>query len=118
MHLAEVFYDDMEQLEPALAAVHPRDEQGTVTRGAKDRFALILIGWLGWLGGPQDYTQQHGHPRLRMRHADVPIDTSMRDAWARSMTRAMAECELPAEVQRYLEARFADVATFLQNRVR
>jgi hemoglobin len=113
LQLAEAFYDDMEEREPALAAVHRRDEHGKVTREARDRFALFLVGWLG---GPQDYTERHGHPRLRMRHAEVPVDTAMRDAWVRSMTRAMEACALPAEVQRYLQARFGEVATFLRNR--
>lgn len=113
LQLAETFYDDMEAHEPALAAVHRRDAQGRVTREARDRFALFLVGWLG---GPQDYTERHGHPRLRMRHAEVPVDTAMRDAWVRSMTRAMIACEVPGEVQRYLEARFGEVATFLRNR--
>ena len=52
----------------------------------RERFGLFLIGWLG---GPQDYIEQHGHPRLRMRHGRVPVDAAMRDAWLRCMYKAL-----------------------------
>ena len=70
---------------------------------------------MGWLGGPDDYVRDHGHPRLRMRHARVPVDSSMRDAWVRCMTAAMDECEIPAGTRAFLRQRFAEVATFLRN---
>ena len=54
------------------------DDAGRVSRVARDRFALFLIGWLG---GPQTYVETHGHPRLRMRHARVRVDSAARDAW-------------------------------------
>jgi hemoglobin len=110
--LVEAFYDDMEQHEPALAAVHRQDEPGKVSRGSRDRFALFLIGWLG---GPQTYTEQHGHPRLRMRHARVPVGTDLRDAWLRSMGRAMDKQGLQGAVRAFLATRFAEVADFLRN---
>ncbi len=44
---------------------------------------------IGWQGGPQDYSEQHGHPRLRMHHSRVAVDTAMRDAWLRCMTLAL-----------------------------
>ncbi|CAN5754783.1 group II truncated hemoglobin [soil metagenome] len=110
--LAEAFYDVMEESEPALAKLHPLDEHGKITRGARDRFALFLVGWLG---GPQDYMEKHGHPRLRMRHGRVPVSEPMRDAWIRCMHTAMIQRNLDPEVRVYLEARFAEVATFLRN---
>jgi hemoglobin len=86
--IVERFYDGMERLEPELATLHERDAAGRVSRAARDRFALFLIGWLG---GPQDYVARHGHPRLRMRHAHVRVDVAMRDAWLRCMSAAL-EC--------------------------
>lgn len=109
--LAERFYDVMEAEEPVLAALHELDA-GKVARGPRDRFGLFLVGWLG---GPQDYMATHGHPRLRMRHARVPVDVAMRDAWLRCMTRAMSETPMDASLRRYLEQRFAEVADFLRN---
>jgi hemoglobin len=110
--LAEAFYDDMEQHEPALTAVHRQDAPGKVSRGSRDRFALFLVGWLG---GPQDYTAQHGHPRLRMRHAQVPVNVALRDAWLRSMGRAMDARGISGPVRTFLDARFAEVADFMRN---
>ncbi len=111
--IVERFYDAMEVYEPALAALHPLDEAGKVSRGSRDRFALFLIGWLG---GPQDYVERHGHPRLRMRHGRVPIDAAMRDAWLRSMGRALDEEAIGDDVRSYLDIRLAEVAKFLENK--
>ena len=110
--LAEAFYDDMEVNEPALTAVHHQEPPGKVSRRSRDRFGLFLIGWLG---GPQDYTEQHGHPRLRLRHGKVPVGTGLRDAWLRSMRRAMTQRGIDGPVRTYLDARFAEVADFLRN---
>jgi len=109
--LAERFYDVMETEEPALAALH-RMEAGRIDRTSRDRFGLFLVGWLG---GPQEYTEQHGHPRLRMRHARVPVDVAMRDAWLRCMNRAMEETPMHPALREYLDHRFAEVADFLRN---
>ena len=111
--LVERFYDAMGRDEPALARLHVCDEQGQVTREARDRFALFLIGWLG---GPQDYIAQHGHPRLRMRHGRVPVDIAMRDAWLRAMATALDEEGVSGDVRSFLDARFAEVADFMRNR--
>jgi hemoglobin len=110
--LVEKFYDLMSEREPALARLHPCEPDGRVARESRDRFALFLIGWLG---GPQDYVAQHGHPRLRMRHARVAVDVAMRDAWLRCMTAAMTELAVTGDVRRFLDARFAEVADFMRN---
>jgi hemoglobin len=111
--LAEAFYDAMDEREPALARLHELDERGRVSRGMRDRFGLFLVGWLG---GPQHYVEKHGHPRLRMRHAPVPVDPAMRDAWLRAMRAAMDARKVDGEVRSFLDARFAEVADFLINR--
>lgn len=111
--LVEDFYDAMSEYEPALARLHPCDEQGRVDRGSRDRFALFLIGWLG---GPQHYMERHGHPRLRMRHGKVPVDTAMRDAWMRSMVRALDKQKITGDVRGFLEAKLSEVADFLRNK--
>ena len=110
--LVETFYDVMSEREPALARLHVCTPDGKVDRGSRDRFAMFLVGWLG---GPEDYVQQHGHPRLRMRHAKVAVDIAMRDAWMRCMTAAMDELAIDGEVRAFLDARFAEVADFMRN---
>lgn len=110
--LTEIFYDVMSESEPALARLHPCEPEGIVARGPRDRFALFLIGWLG---GPNDYVQQYGHPRLRMRHARVAVDIAMRDAWLRCMAKAMDAHGVAGELRTWLDTRFADVADFMRN---
>lgn len=110
--LAARFYDHMDAEELALARLHELDEHGKVSRGARERFSAFLVEWLG---GPSRYSPVHGHPRLRMRHARVPVDTSMRDAWLRCMTRAMDDLGVDGDLRRFLDARFAEVADFLRN---
>ena len=110
--LVERFYDAMTELEPALARLHPCDDDGRVVRSSRDRFALFFIGWLG---GPQDYIARHGHPRLRMRHARVPVDSRMAEAWMRCMRKAFDDCSVTGDVRDYLDARLGEVASFMRN---
>ena len=109
--LVERFYDAMEEHEPELAALHPL-EAGRVSRVSRDRFALFLIGWLG---GPQEYMRLHGHPRLRMRHAHVPVTVAMRDAWLRSMRLALADPSISPELVAFLDQKLSELADFLRN---
>ena len=110
--LVECFYDIMDRSEPALAALHELDAAGRVSRRNRDRFGSFLEGWLG---GPDDYVRDNGHPRLRMRHGRVAVDVAMRDAWLRCMYAALDECEVSAELQAFLRPRFAEVADFMRN---
>jgi hemoglobin len=110
--IAERFYDVMEAEEPDLARLHPLDAGGRITRGARDRFGLFLVEWLG---GPTRYSPVHGHPRLRMRHGELPVTSAMGSAWLRCMARALEEAGAPPEVRAFLAARFAQIAENLRN---
>ncbi len=110
--LASRFYDHMDESEPALARLHEVDEHGHVSPGTRERFAHFLVEWLG---GPMVYSTVHGHPRLRMRHAKVKVDSAMRDAWLRCMQKAMDDLAITGEVRSFLDGRFAEVASFLVN---
>lgn len=110
--LVAAFYDAMEEAEPELTALHKLNENGGVHASVRERFGMFLVGWLG---GPQDYVAQHGHPRLRMRHAQVLVDEPMRDAWLRSMRRAMDARGVQGPLRKFLDQRFAEVADFLRN---
>lgn len=111
--LVERFYDAMSELEPTLARLHPLDAEGRVARESRDKFALFFIGWLG---GPQDYVAQNGHPRLRMRHAHVPVDDDMVRAWMRCMREAMQRSGVEPEMRDFLEARLQPLAAHMRNR--
>ena len=110
--LVERFYDVMSEREPALARLHRCDPDGKVDRGSRDRFALFLIGWLG---GPQDYIEQHGHPRLRMRHFPFRIAERERDEWLWCMDRALDEHPMPDETRAFLRERFHGLADHMRN---
>jgi len=111
--LGRAFYAHMAEDERELAAVHALDSEGKIAEGTQLRFIEFLTEWLG---GPQVYSPRFGHPRLRMRHAHVAIGTDMRDAWLRSMQKALDTIGAEGDVRRFLDGRFAEVADFLRNR--
>ncbi|MFL6098554.1 MAG: globin, partial [Actinomycetales bacterium] len=82
--------------------------------GAEERLLLFLEQY--W-GGPTTYSDQRGHPRLRMRHAPFAVTPDQRDRWLGHMKVAVDELELPPEQRDllwdYLErAAYAMVNTF------
>jgi hemoglobin len=75
-----------------------------------------LAGFLAQLwGGPPRYSEERGHPRLRMRHLPFTIGPAERDAWLGHMRGAVAEMDPPAEVRDALLDYFAQAADFLMN---
>ncbi len=67
-------------------------------------------------GGPTTYSEQRGHPRLRMRHAPFPIGPAERDRWLLLMSAAIAEVELDAQVAAAIWPYFVDTAAAMMNR--
>ena len=67
-------------------------------------------------GGPTDYSDQRGHPRLRMRHAAFPIDARARDRWLTHMRAALDDQGLPPEQEAVLWQYLQGAAFGLQNR--
>ena len=80
--------------------------------GAEDRLRGFLIFRFG---GPQNYIQDRGHPKLRMRHAPFVVNQEARDRWISLMRNALDETELPYEADTTLRMFFDGVATFLIN---
>jgi hemoglobin len=70
-----------------LRPLYPEEDLGP----AEERLRLFLIQY--W-GGPTTYSQQRGHPRLRMRHAPFRITPIERDAWLACMRVAVDEQNL------------------------
>jgi hemoglobin len=87
VRLVERFYAGVAQDEP-LRALYPEDDLGP----AAQRLTMFLEQY--W-GGPTTYSQQRGHPRLRMRHAPFRVDPDMRDRWLAHMRDAVRSLELP-----------------------
>ena len=80
--------------------------------GAEERLYLFLCFRFG---GDTRYTEQRGHPRLRMRHMSFRIGEAERDRWVELMSAAMLECDISPGARTGLEAFFAQVADFMRN---
>lgn len=81
--------------------------------GAEKRLRGFLIFRFG---GPQQYIEERGHPRLRMRHAPFPVNQAARDRWMELMGRAMRETDVPEEAAAILRSYFESTATAMMNR--
>lgn len=68
--------------DPVLRPMYPEQDLA----GAKERLTGFLEQY--W-GGPTTYSEQRGHPRLRMRHMPFTIDGDARDRWLHHMTTAV-----------------------------
>jgi len=80
--------------------------------GAEERLRDFLIFRFG---GPSRYLESRGHPRLRMRHMPFVIDLEARNRWMETMNAAMAECQLPADINDVLRRFFDGTSTFMIN---
>ena len=79
---------------------------------APHRLEMFLVQY--W-GGPRDYQQERGHPRLRMRHAPFHIGPAARDAWMRRMIAAVDSLDLAEADREELLEYLAGAALMLQN---
>ena len=95
--------------DPVLVPLYPQDDWD----GAEARLRGFLEQY--W-GGPRTYSQERGHPRLRMRHAPFAIGEAERDAWLRHMRDAVDSLELPDEQDDTLWAYLTMAAHSMQNR--
>jgi len=109
--LVDRFYDLMD-LEPDYAAL--RAAHGTELANAREKLKMFLTGWLG---GPQRYTEQFGHPRLRMRHMPFSIGIAERDQWVACMDQAMQETAIDDALRTRLKDSFMQTADWMRNRV-
>jgi hemoglobin len=108
--LVHRFYDGVAG-DPVLLAIYPEpDDLGPARR----RLTLFLAQY--W-GGPSDYSDERGHPRLRMRHAPFAIGGEERDRWLVHMRAAVASLDPPPEIERALLDYFAMAAESMRNRM-
>lgn len=106
--LADRFYEGV-ATDPILRAVYPEEDLA----GASHRLGLFLAQY--W-GGPTTYTDERGHPRLRMRHVPFGIGPAERDAWVARMREAVQALEPPPDVQQQLLGYFDMGAEAMRNR--
>jgi hemoglobin len=84
--LVRAFYDRV-ATDPVLVEMYPEeDHEGAIQR---------LTGFLEqYWGGPGTYSEERGHPRLRMRHMPFKVNPDARDRWLMHMRAAVDTLEL------------------------
>jgi len=97
--LVERFYRGV-AADPLLAQLYPDD-----LTSPKRHLALFLGQY--W-GGPATYSDERGHPRLRMRHAPFVIGEAERDAWLRHMAAALDSLVVERDIHPAIEARMLE----------
>jgi hemoglobin len=104
--LVERFYARVAQ-DPLLRPLYPPD-----LGPPSQHLALFLAQY--W-GGPHTYSQQRGHPRLRMRHIHLLIGQTERDVWLEHMRAAVESSNAAPADREALLAYFETAATSLIN---
>ena len=83
------FYEGVAE-DPVLRPLYPEEDLGP----AADRLRMFLMQY--W-GGPTTYSDQRGHPRLRMRHAPFAVTADARDRWLACFRAGLDAVELTPE---------------------
>lgn len=108
--LVQRFYQLMDELPEAygIRKMHEGDLQEV-----SDKLFKFLSGWMG---GPQLFVEQYGHPMLRRRHLPFAIGDDERDQWMLCMNQALNDVVEDAELRRELSDAFVKVADHMRNR--
>uniref|UniRef100_E6QQY8 Putative Protozoan/cyanobacterial globin n=1 Tax=mine drainage metagenome TaxID=410659 RepID=E6QQY8_9ZZZZ len=109
-HLVRRFYELMDELPEAYGI---RKMHGADLAGVGEKFVKFLSGWMG---GPQLYIEQYGHPMLRFRHLPFSIGRDERDQWLMCMDMALTEVIQDSVLCRELSDAFVKVANHMRNR--
>ena len=106
--LVDAFYAGV-ATDDVLLPLYP--EQPDLT-GARHRLTLFLAQY--W-GGPTTYSDERGHPKLRMRHLPYLVGPLQRDRWLLHMGDAVqATCD-DASIRSELMTYFVTAAEHLRN---
>ena len=109
LSLVDRFYFFMDTL-PEVAGI--RAIHAKSLAGARDKLFKFLSGWLG---GPDLFIRQYGHPRLRQRHFPFAIGTAERDQWMLCMNKALNEMPLDETFRENLSQALEHLATHMIN---
>ena len=108
--LVDRFYDlmDLEADFTTVRVMHP-----TPMDSSRDKLFFFLSGWMG---GPNLYIEQFGHPRLRARHLPYSIGVAERNQWLVCMASAMLDVGLNEALRDRLLESFYQTADWMRNR--
>lgn len=107
--LVHRFYQIMDELPESygIRKMHADDLQNS-----EDKLFKFLSGWMG---GPQLFVEEYGHPMLRRRHMPFVISESERDQWLLCMDKALQEVVEEAALCKELSTAFSGVADHMRN---
>ncbi len=108
--LVDHFYESV-VTDPVLRPLYDEDDLA----GARERLRDFLVQY--W-GGPTTYSDERGHPRLRMRHAPFVIAEAERDRWLTHMRAAVLDASSDPTDRAELLAYFEMSAAAMQNATR
>ncbi|WP_096435720.1 globin [Alteribacter populi] len=106
VELVDVFYTNV-ALHPDLAPIFPDD----FTETARKQKQFLTQ----FLGGPQLYSEEHGHPMLRARHMPFEITPKRAEAWLECMSEAMDEVQLEEPFKSAFYERLTQTAKHMIN---
>jgi hemoglobin len=101
------FYEGV-AADEVLRPMYPEEDLGP----AEERFLLFLVQY--W-GGPTTYSENRGHPRLRMRHAPFEVNADARDRWLTHFRAGLDSVELTPEQDARFWEYVTHAATFMVN---
>lgn len=105
--LVDAFYQGV-ATDPILRPMYEEED----LQPAAERLTLFLAQY--W-GGPHDYQELRGHPRLRARHIPFVIDATARDAWLTHMLAALDAQTCADQERAELRGYMLSAAEFLVN---
>ncbi len=105
--IVDVFYEGV-ATDPLLRPMYPEEDLGP----AAERFTQFLEQY--W-GGPNTYSSERGHPRLRMRHGPFAVTTTARDRWLHHFRAGLDAAELTPEQDAQFWTYVQHAATFMVN---
>jgi hemoglobin len=111
LNLVERFYFYMDTLPEArgIRAIHQHN-----LSSAKNKLFKFLSGWLG---GPNLFIEEFGHPMLRARHLPFAIGESERDQWMLCMNKALAELTMDSQIKLDIQNALQQLATHMINQM-
>lgn len=90
---------------------------GPLFKGEKQEIKTKQFKFLcQFLGGPAYYSQEYGHPKMRMRHLAHPIDQAAKEEWLKLMHLSILEVIDDRDLAEALYNCFPPIAQHMVNR--
>ncbi|PIC68965.1 MULTISPECIES: globin [unclassified Sporosarcina] len=105
--LIETFYAKV-AVHPDLIPIFPDDLSETIRKQIQFQTQ--------YLGGPNLFTEEHGHPMMRARHNPFPITPTRAEAWLACMAEAMDDVGLEGPLREVYYKRLVLTANHMVNR--